>query len=391
MPSRMRSLFKRKNKKNTNNHDVAVKDLNGSDRHGGDDRSTPIDPDGSTASHDSNEIYLSNNQQQQQQQQQDPSTHQSNSVDNNEQDAAVMTASQFKSSSDSEMEQRRMSQPDNSPHHAQPKTSKLNSMRSRQGRNCNTKSREGVPIITSSGADHFSPSAVRSGGNYATEGFYSKSKQMFGGKSRPKTRPSARSSAFGGAPRYDWMDIETTAATKIQANYRRVQTLNYLDAQNLSTPGMRNRRARLQARYKSNQSNGNQMHSADVPFPFNLCGVGLLFGDGTFEDEAIVNGLEKRRVKERKRGEVREDEEKRRFRMRKKESQHLEEGIEVVESFDAEEEGDEDEVGQSGRGRSSRNKSSSRSRSKSKGRSSSKKFTKSQNDDDDEEEEGAFL
>ena len=78
---------------------------------------------------------------------------------------------------------------------------------SKQGNNCDTKSREGVPIITSSGADYFTPSAVNSKSNYATEGFYSKSKLQFGGKERPKVRPSARTSAFGGAPRYDWMDI----------------------------------------------------------------------------------------------------------------------------------------------------------------------------------------
>ena len=78
---------------------------------------------------------------------------------------------------------------------------------SKQGKKCDTKSREGVPIITSSGADYFTPSAVNSKSNYATEGFYSKSKLQFGGKERPKVRPSARTSAFGGAPRYDWMDI----------------------------------------------------------------------------------------------------------------------------------------------------------------------------------------
>ena len=78
---------------------------------------------------------------------------------------------------------------------------------SKQGKNCETKSRDGVPIITSAGADYFTASAVSSKSNYATEGFYSKSKLEFKGEERPKVRPSARTSAFGGAPRYDWMDI----------------------------------------------------------------------------------------------------------------------------------------------------------------------------------------
>merc|ERR1719199_1140093 len=227
----------------------------------------PIDPDGSTASHSSNEIYVTNPQQ-----------------------SAAMTASQFQNTSD-EVNKKRLSQPKGSKY-TQSNTSSLN-IRSTQGKNCNTKSRDGVPIITSDGADYFSPSAVSTKKNYAVDGFYSKSKQMFGGKERPKTRPSARTSAFGGAPRYDWMDIETTAAIKIQAVYRRIQTLNYLDANGLSTPGMRNRRAQRKARYQTRMA--KHATSADVPFPFNMCGVGLLFGDGTFEDEKIVEDIEKKK------------------------------------------------------------------------------------------------
>jgi hypothetical protein len=127
---------------------------------------------------------------------------------------------------------------------------------------------------------------------------------------------------------------ETTAAIKLQAAYRRLKVQNDLDARGLSTPGMRNRRAQRRAQHRSRHASTN----ADVPFPFNLCGVGLIFGDGTLEDEKIVNKLEKKKLEKKKIEHVKEDEEKRKFRMRKKESQHLEEGIEVVESFDAEEE-----------------------------------------------------
>ena len=77
----------------------------------------------------------------------------------------------------------------------------------KQAQRAKNKSRDGVPIITSEDAGIFVPSDVSSKTNYATGGFYSKSKQTFLGKERPRVRPSARSSAFGGAPRYDWMDI----------------------------------------------------------------------------------------------------------------------------------------------------------------------------------------
>jgi hypothetical protein len=77
----------------------------------------------------------------------------------------------------------------------------------KQAQQAKNKSRDGVPIITSEDAGIFVPSDVSSKTNYATGGFYSKSKQTFLGKERPRVRPSAKSSAFGGAPRYDWMDI----------------------------------------------------------------------------------------------------------------------------------------------------------------------------------------
>lgn len=73
----------------------------------------------------------------------------------------------------------------------------------KRGKDCNVLSRDGVPIITAEGADHFSPSAVN--GKTAVSGIYSKRDHV--GSNRPRVRPSAKSSAFGGAPRYDWMDI----------------------------------------------------------------------------------------------------------------------------------------------------------------------------------------
>jgi hypothetical protein len=76
----------------------------------------------------------------------------------------------------------------------------------KRGKDCNVRSRDGVPIITSEGADHFAPSAVSAKNNYAVSGFYTKQKDHHG-PNRPRIRPSAKSSAFGGAPRYDWMDI----------------------------------------------------------------------------------------------------------------------------------------------------------------------------------------
>ena len=161
---------------------------------------------------------------------------------------------------------------------------------------------------------------------------------------------------------------ETTAAIKIQAAYRRLQAQNRLDALGLSTPGMRNRRAQRRARHQSRMSRNVVVASADVPFPFNMCGVGLLFGDGTLEDEAVVDTLEKRRTDRAKVRYEREDAEKRRFRMRKKESRHLEEGIEVVESFDKGEQEEEAAAAADEKNERSRTKSSLRDKMSKSGR-----------------------
>jgi len=140
-----------------------------------------------------------------------------------------------------------------------------------------------------------------------------------------KEAPSANRSAFGGPPRYDWIDVETSAAIKVQAAFRRNQALAELREKGLSTAAMRNRERRRKAK-KSTQRTGE-----DVPGALALCGIGLLFGDTSGEDE------ETRRLKEKdrfERGRI-EDLEKearlRQYRMRQKESNQLQECYEVVE------------------------------------------------------------
>ncbi len=76
----------------------------------------------------------------------------------------------------------------------------------KQGKGSNVRSRDGVPIVTAQGADHFAPSTVAGKNNYAVSGFYTRQKDH-NGANRPRVRPEASKSAFGGAPRYDWMDI----------------------------------------------------------------------------------------------------------------------------------------------------------------------------------------
>ncbi|KAL7465499.1 hypothetical protein ACHAXS_005830 [Conticribra weissflogii] len=199
------------------------------------------------------------------------------------------------------------------------------SSRTRFGRTTCVKNTTGVSLITAEGADHFSPSLVKDE-NSIQSGYYNMEEP------RPKVRPAAKNSAFSGPVRYDWMDIETVAAIKIQAASRRFVTLKKLDEQGFSTSSIRNRRRKMKARKR-------MLHSEDVPFPFSLCGVGFLFGDGTLEDELVISQIERKKIRKIRMEIERREAEKRKFRMRRKESQHLEESIEVVETFD----GDSDE------------------------------------------------
>eukprot|EP00577_Skeletonema_sp_RCC1716_P017688 CAMPEP_0113413198 /NCGR_PEP_ID=MMETSP0013_2-20120614/23284_1 /TAXON_ID=2843 ORGANISM="Skeletonema costatum, Strain 1716" /NCGR_SAMPLE_ID=MMETSP0013_2 /ASSEMBLY_ACC=CAM_ASM_000158 /LENGTH=249 /DNA_ID=CAMNT_0000299829 /DNA_START=28 /DNA_END=777 /DNA_ORIENTATION=- /assembly_acc=CAM_ASM_000158 len=196
----------------------------------------------------------------------------------------------------------------------------------KRGKDCNVRSRDGVPIITSDGADHFAPSFVSGKNNYAVSGFYTKQKDH-NGANRPRVRPAASKSAFGGAPRYDWMDIETTAAIKVQAAWRRVRTQIHLDRAGISTPGMRNRQRQRNARQKARM----RANAEDVPFPFNMCGMGLLFGDATLEDQTVIDDMERRKLRKEKEQFEMEEERRRKFRMRKKSSGNIEEEIEVVD------------------------------------------------------------
>lgn len=105
--------------------------------------------------------------------------------------------------------------------------------------------------------------------------------------------PPAREAAFHGPPRFDWMDIETNAAMKIQSVYRRNKVMNQLEKKGHSTSAIRNRKRRRKA------SRGKPVASADVPSIFSCCAVGLAFGDATEDDDAAYREFQKKQYEER--------------------------------------------------------------------------------------------
>lgn len=118
---------------------------------------------------------------------------------------------------------------------------------------------------------------------------------------------------------------ETTAAVRVQAAWRRTRTQIHLERAGISTPGMRNRRRKRNARYKAKMKSNE-----DVPFPFNYCGLGLIFGDATLEDQSVIDDMERRKSRKQRENYEMEEEKRRKFRMRKKSSGMIEEEIEVI-------------------------------------------------------------
>jgi hypothetical protein len=137
--------------------------------------------------------------------------------------------------------------------------------------------------------------------------------------------PTASDSAYSGPPRYDWVDVESAAAIRVQSVFRRNKTLKQLESEGKLTASMRNRQRSI--KYKP----GNNMVSEDVPGIFRFCGVGFLFGDAMGEDSDVLNEKDKSNSEVKKQMKMAEEEKKRKFRMRNKSSVKVEESIEVVD------------------------------------------------------------
>lgn len=88
--------------------------------------------------------------------------------------------------------------------------------------------------------------------------------------------PPARTSAFSGPPRFDWIDIEYAAATKIQAIQRRNRVMENLESMGLTTSAIRNAKRRRKFTSKKHKAKSYEEDSSTV---FNCCAMGLAFGD----------------------------------------------------------------------------------------------------------------
>lgn len=139
--------------------------------------------------------------------------------------------------------------------------------------------------------------------------------------------PPAEQAAYSGPPRYDWVDIETAAAIKIQAAYRRRRIMGMMEEEGQTTAAVRNMARRRQAA-KEASTNPAQ----DFIDLFNCCGVDLGLGAGNKEAYFdYTRELETAKYNETRRETAEREELLRKKYQRKPPRESLVENVEVVQ------------------------------------------------------------
>mmetsp|Transcript_663 Transcript_663/g.1529 ORF Transcript_663/g.1529 Transcript_663/m.1529 type:complete len:191 (-) Transcript_663:169-741(-) len=137
-----------------------------------------------------------------------------------------------------------------------------------------------------------------------------------------RVKPKAAVAAFSGPPRYDWIDIETAAAIKLQAVFRRRMVEKELVSKGIKPPS-----------YSRREKREKELHD-DMPKFLRMCGLGLIFG-GLSREEKLAERRDKERDERQKRldMEKKQEEKKRQYHKKKIAQQLLLEEVEVVEDI----------------------------------------------------------
>eukprot|EP00534_Pseudo-nitzschia_fraudulenta_P004063 CAMPEP_0201132644 /NCGR_PEP_ID=MMETSP0850-20130426/46420_1 /ASSEMBLY_ACC=CAM_ASM_000622 /TAXON_ID=183588 /ORGANISM="Pseudo-nitzschia fraudulenta, Strain WWA7" /LENGTH=257 /DNA_ID=CAMNT_0047403033 /DNA_START=312 /DNA_END=1085 /DNA_ORIENTATION=+ len=106
------------------------------------------------------------------------------------------------------------------------------------------------------------------------------------------TPPSAAQAAFEGPPRFDWIDIEYNAATKVQKIFRRHLVLRELEEVGLTTSYIRNRKRQRKVFYSAQDDTAPDTG-------FGCCSMGLAFDSGD-DDTIAVKEFQRRQYEEKK-------------------------------------------------------------------------------------------
>lgn len=118
--------------------------------------------------------------------------------------------------------------------------------------------------------------------------------------------------------------MESAAAIKVQSIYRRNTVIKQLEKDGRLTASMRNK-------IRSRKSRKTNKVSEDVPALFRFCGIGFLFNDALGGDSAALNETEESKRVDSKELQLAQEEMNRKFRMRNKPVERVEEAVEVVD------------------------------------------------------------
>jgi len=97
--------------------------------------------------------------------------------------------------------------------------------------------------------------------------------------------PPAAKAAFDGPPRFDWIDIEHNAATRVQKVFRRHLVLQEMEHEGLTTSYIRNRRRQRKAKanFFPTSVDGNAPELG-----FGCCSMGMAFGNSNFDPSDTI-------------------------------------------------------------------------------------------------------
>jgi len=123
--------------------------------------------------------------------------------------------------------------------------------------------------------------------------------------------PEAKVAAFEGPARFDWIDVEYSAVTKIQSIFRRHLILQELEDEGLSTSYIRNRKRQRKATPMGFHSS-NVVDEATPDLGFGCCSIGLAFGGDHESDEggdtAAYRDFQRKRYEEKAREQAKHEE-----------------------------------------------------------------------------------
>jgi len=108
--------------------------------------------------------------------------------------------------------------------------------------------------------------------------------------------PPAAQSAFNGPPRFDWIDVEYHAATRVQKIFRRHLVLKEMEEVGLTTSYIRNRKRQRKAKVPQFSAS---MEDETTDFGFACCSMGLAFGNEDTSDSIAYRDFQRMQYEEK--------------------------------------------------------------------------------------------